>query len=100
MQITAAVAFLLAGAASARTFTLYDNANYQGAAHTENQPDNAVCWNLNGKGDRASSVSGGAGCTTFFRGRDCTGENWQQRGSAATVPSFLNDHIWSYRNSC
>lgn len=65
---------LLISAASARQFTLFDNANYGGASHTENRNNDNTCWNLNGKGDRASSVrgagqasSGSNGCTTFFR---------------------------------
>jgi hypothetical protein len=32
--------------------------------------------------------------------RDCRGSSWQQRGISPTVPSFLNDHIWSFRNQC
>ncbi|KAF6831564.1 hypothetical protein CMUS01_07300 [Colletotrichum musicola] len=55
---------------------------------------------MNGKGDQASSVMGGPGCTTFFRNRDCQGDRWTQRGNAATVPGFLNDHIWSFTNKC
>lgn len=47
---------LLISAASARQFTLFDNANYGGASHTENRNNDNACWNLNGKGDRASSV--------------------------------------------
>lgn len=65
---------LLISAASARQFTLFDNANYGGASHTESRNNDNACWNLNGKGDRASSVksagsgsSGSNGCTTFFR---------------------------------
>ncbi|KAH6847756.1 hypothetical protein B0I37DRAFT_415473 [Chaetomium sp. MPI-CAGE-AT-0009] len=100
MQVTICVATLLAAAASARDFTLYDEVNFGGAGHRQTQNDDAACWNLNGAGDRASSVRGGGGCTTFFWGRDCTGESWQQRGDAFTVPAFLNDHIRSFRNQC
>ncbi|KAJ4185128.1 hypothetical protein FALCPG4_010095 [Fusarium falciforme] len=100
MQITLFTITLLASVASARDFVLFDDANYNGAAHIEARNNDAACWNLNGKGDRASSVGGDAGCTTFFRERDCRGSSWQQRGSAPTVPSFLNDHIWSFRNQC
>lgn len=89
MQLTVLVTALLGSAAvSARTFTLYDNANFGGAAHTETRDDDFACcmhpvlisgtsrdseWsltapgNFNGKGDRASSVRGGGGCTTFFQ---------------------------------
>ena len=67
LPTTALVTFLLAGAASARVFTIYEHSNYAGVAHTESLPDGPVCWNLNGKGDRGSSVAGGAGCTTFYR---------------------------------
>ncbi|EXL90125.1 hypothetical protein NOF04DRAFT_22474 [Fusarium oxysporum II5] len=118
MQIVLSAVIFLASVASARDFVLYDDANYGGAAHIEARNNDAACCmsclssdmeiliikdiirNLNGKGDRASSVGGDAGCTTFFRERDCRGSNWQQRGSAPTVPSFLNDHIWSFRNQC
>ena len=42
-----------------------------------------------------------ASCTyKTTRERDCQGSNWQQVGDAATVPEFLNDHIWSFRNKC
>ncbi|KAK4446154.1 hypothetical protein QBC34DRAFT_383575 [Podospora aff. communis PSN243] len=91
---------LLVSAVSAREFLLFEHTNYQGASHLEIQPNGPTCWNLNGKGDRASSVGGDSGCTTFFRERDCRGSSWQQRGSAPTVPSFLNDNIWSFRNQC
>ncbi|KAJ4027653.1 hypothetical protein NW760_007570 [Fusarium oxysporum] len=118
MQILLSAVIFLASVASARDFVLYDDANYGGAAHIETRNNDAACCmpclssdmeiliikdiigNLNGKGDRASSVGGDTGCTTFFRERDCRGSNWQQRGSAPTVPSFLNDHIWSFRNQC
>ncbi|KAI9162752.1 hypothetical protein HJFPF1_04343 [Paramyrothecium foliicola] len=100
MQFNALAITLLASVAAARDFALFDEANFQGVAHLEARIDDNACWPLNGKGDRASSVAGGAGCTTFFRERDCRGANWQQRGAAPTVPSFLNDHIWSFRNQC
>ncbi|KAJ4179977.1 hypothetical protein NW767_014495, partial [Fusarium falciforme] len=67
MQITLFTITLLASVASARDFVLFDDANYNGAAHIEARNNDAACWNLNGKGDRASSVGGDAGCTTFFR---------------------------------
>lgn len=38
--------------------------------------------------------------TSGNRERDCQGSNWQNYGDAATVPEFLNDHIWSFRNEC
>ncbi|KAJ4253800.1 hypothetical protein NW762_010195 [Fusarium torreyae] len=47
----------------------------------------------------ASSVKG-EGCTTFYRERFCEGESWQNYGDAASVPDFLNDHMWSFRNQC
>ncbi|KAK6819576.1 hypothetical protein PG990_010073 [Apiospora arundinis] len=100
MQFTALAATLFVAVASARQFTLFDDINFGGAAHYENRNNDDACWNLNGAGDQASSVQGGAGCTTFFRQRDCNGENWQQRGNAFTVPGFLDNHIWSYRNKC
>ncbi|SPJ75746.1 uncharacterized protein FTOL_05477 [Fusarium torulosum] len=99
MQFTLLTVTFLTSLASARDFTLYDDANWKGAAHTETRWDDNACWNLNGKGDQASSVGGRLGCTTFFRERDCTGASWDNWGDAATVPSFLNDHIWSFRNS-
>ncbi|KAJ3532860.1 hypothetical protein NM208_g8248 [Fusarium decemcellulare] len=100
MQITLFAVTLLASVASAREFALFDDTNFNGASHREIRNNDAACWNLNGKGDRASSVGGDSGCTTFFRERDCRGSSWQQRGSAPTVPGFLNDHIWSFRNQC
>ncbi|KAK1519774.1 uncharacterized protein CCOS01_11425 [Colletotrichum costaricense] len=100
MKITLFAVTLLASLASAREFVLFDDANYNGASHREIRNTDGACWNLNGKGDRASSVGGDGGCTTFFRERDCRGSSWQQRGSAPTVPGFLNDHIWSFRNQC
>ncbi|KAK3392533.1 hypothetical protein B0T20DRAFT_396166 [Sordaria brevicollis] len=103
MQLTTFIASLMlasAPAVQARFFTLYDDVNYGGQPHAENRPDGATCWNLNGAGDKASSVRGGSGCTTFFQNRDCQGSSWQQRGDAPTVPAFLNDHIWSYANRC
>ncbi|KAJ0107279.1 uncharacterized protein J7T55_015744 [Diaporthe amygdali] len=93
MKFTILAATLLTSVVSARSFTLYDDVNFGGAAHAENRNNDAACWNLNGAGDHTSSVKGGSGCTTFFH-------NWQQRGNAFTVPDFLNDHIWSYRNQC
>ncbi|KAL0930021.1 uncharacterized protein CTRU02_211234 [Colletotrichum truncatum] len=118
MQLTVFVTALLASVASARTFVLYEHANYGGAWSTENRGNDGTCWNLNGKGDKTSSVGGDSGCTTFYRQvyylnsfafyitdamnreRDCQGAQWQNRGSARTVPDFLNDHIWSFRNQC
>ncbi|RBR14469.1 uncharacterized protein FIESC28_07705 [Fusarium coffeatum] len=99
MQFTLLTATLLASLVSARDFTLYNDANFKGGSHRETRGDDGACWNLNGKGDQASSVKGLNGCTTFFRERDCTGSSWNNWGDAATVPSFLNDHIWSFRNS-
>ncbi|KAH7171444.1 hypothetical protein EDB81DRAFT_877439 [Dactylonectria macrodidyma] len=99
MQLTAFVVTLLVAVVSARDFTLYEHSNFGGASHFENRFDDDACWNMNGKGDQASSVRG-AGCTTFFRERDCQGSNWQNYGDASTVPEFLNDHIWSFRNRC
>lgn len=32
--------------------------------------------------------------------RDCKGDKWENVHDASTVPSFLNDHIWSFRNKC
>ncbi|KAF9881783.1 hypothetical protein CkaCkLH20_00929 [Colletotrichum karsti] len=100
MKFTIIAATLLASVVSARQFVLYDDINYGGTGNAENQPDEARCWNLNGRGDKASSVTGGAGCSTFFQQRDCQGSSWQQRGNAPTVPAFLNDHIWSFMNRC
>ncbi|KAK4118018.1 hypothetical protein N657DRAFT_651741 [Parathielavia appendiculata] len=100
MHLTIFAAALLASAVSAREFILFDDINLRGVAHRETRDNDAACWNLNGKGDRASSVWGDNGCTTFYRERDCAGANWQQRGIAYTVPDFLNDHIWSFRNQC
>ncbi|KAJ8108849.1 hypothetical protein OPT61_g7883 [Boeremia exigua] len=99
MQLTAILATLVA-AAAARDFTLYDEVNFGGNRHRETRNDDAACWNMNGAGDRASSVAGGRGCTTFYRDRDCRGSNWQQRGNAFTVPDFLDNHIYSFRNRC
>ncbi|KAF5238849.1 hypothetical protein FANTH_10177 [Fusarium anthophilum] len=90
---------LLASVAAARDFTLYEHANYKGASHRETRNDDNACWNMNGKGDQASSVKG-KGCTTFYRERDCKGDQWENVEDAPTVPSFLNDHIWSFRNQC
>ncbi|GKT59796.1 hypothetical protein ColTof4_11015 [Colletotrichum tofieldiae] len=67
MQLTIVVTSLLAAAVSAREFILYDDANYGGVGNAENRPNEARCWNLNGRGDKASSVRGGSGCTTFFQ---------------------------------
>ncbi|KAK1836521.1 hypothetical protein QBC39DRAFT_378070 [Podospora conica] len=99
MQFPVVLAALLAAGVSARDFTLYSEVNFGGTAHRETRNDDAACWNLNGKGDTASSVRGG-GCTTFFRERDCQGSNWQNRGDAFTVPAHLDNHIWSFRNRC
>ncbi|RYP00809.1 hypothetical protein DL765_010893 [Monosporascus sp. GIB2] len=99
MHLTAFVTALLAAVVSARDFTLYDDPNFGGASHFENRFDDDACWNMNGAGDKASSVRG-AGCTTFFQERDCQGSSWQNYGDASTVPEFLNDHIWSFRNKC
>ncbi|KAF6780996.1 hypothetical protein CSOJ01_16108 [Colletotrichum sojae] len=76
MQLSAFVAALLASAVSARTFTLFEHRDFGGSSWTEQPPDDARCWNMNGKGDQASSVLGGPGCTTFFRNRDCQGDRW------------------------
>lgn len=38
--------------------------------------------------------------THILSERDCKGSSWQNYGDAKTVPSFLNDHIWSFRNRC
>ncbi|KAK6222573.1 hypothetical protein QIS74_04275 [Colletotrichum tabaci] len=100
MQLTIVVTTLLATAVSARRFILFDDINYGGQGNLEQQPNEARCWNLNGRGDKASSVQGDSGCTTFFRERDCRGASWQQRGDAPTVPTFLDNHIWSFANSC
>jgi hypothetical protein len=43
MQLTVVVATLLASVASARTFTLYNDRNFGGTAHTENRNDDAAC---------------------------------------------------------
>lgn len=85
MQIVLSAVIFLALVASARDFVLYDDANYGGAAHIEACNNDAACCmsclsldmeiliikdiigNLNGKGDRASSLGGDAGCTIFFR---------------------------------
>ncbi|KAJ4304849.1 hypothetical protein N0V90_000377 [Kalmusia sp. IMI 367209] len=100
MKFIVIAAALLAPMVAARQFTIFDDRNYEGTGHAENRPDGGPCWNLNGAGDRGSSVRGGSGCTTFFQQRDCTGASWKQRGNAATVPQFLEDHMWSYINSC
>ncbi|CVK84844.1 uncharacterized protein FMAN_01770 [Fusarium mangiferae] len=99
MQIITVTAALFASLALARDFTLYDNSYFGGASHRETRNDDDACWNMNGKGDRASSVKG-YGCTTFYRERDCKGDKWENVHDASTVPSFLNDHIWSFRNKC
>ncbi|KAH8648741.1 hypothetical protein BGZ60DRAFT_329635, partial [Tricladium varicosporioides] len=78
MQLTTFVATLLAVVVSARDFTLYDDSNYGGASHFENRWDDDAC------------------CMQ----RDCQGSNWQNYDDAPTVPGFLNDHIWSFRNKC
>jgi hypothetical protein len=86
MQLKVFVATLLASVVSAREFILFDDANYNGASHLEMRNNDAACCmcihlltsrqnvsfsqslgNLNGKGDRASSVGGDGGCTTFYR---------------------------------
>ncbi|WYZ42009.1 hypothetical protein EsH8_V_000904 [Colletotrichum jinshuiense] len=56
MQLTIFVTTLLAAAVSAREFILYDDTNYGGVGNAENRPNEARCWNLNGRGDKASSV--------------------------------------------
>ncbi len=91
MQLSVFVVTLLSAVVAARDFTLYDDVNFGGATHFENRwNDDACCienpfnssyqplemepatykaylvGNLNGAGDRASSVRG-LGCTTFFR---------------------------------
>ncbi|KAK4119253.1 hypothetical protein N657DRAFT_650357 [Parathielavia appendiculata] len=99
MELTIFVVGLLAGVVSAREFTLYEHSNFGGATHRETRPNDDRCWNMNGAGDRASSVRGG-GCTTFYRERDCRGHSWPNYGDAPTVPGALNDHIWSFRNRC
>ncbi|EPE31425.1 hypothetical protein GLAREA_12728 [Glarea lozoyensis ATCC 20868] len=99
MQIPAILAILLAAGASARDFTLYEEQNFGGGYHREQRWNDKACWNMNGAGDSASSV-GGEGCTTFYRERDCQGENWVNYGDAPTIPGFLDNHIWSFRNQC
>nr|XP_036588003.1 uncharacterized protein CTRU02_02015 [Colletotrichum truncatum]KAF6799144.1 hypothetical protein CTRU02_02015 [Colletotrichum truncatum] len=83
MQLTVFVTALLASVASARTFVLYEHANYGGAWSTENRGNDGTCWNLNGKGDKTSSVGGDSGCTTFYRqgaglSRCTMAEPWQR----------------------
>ncbi|KAJ3523240.1 hypothetical protein NM208_g12526 [Fusarium decemcellulare] len=95
MQLTAFVANLLAAVVSARDFTLFEHSNFGGATHFENRFDDDACWNMNGKGDTASSHT-----DSSTRERDCQGGQWQNYGDASTVPEFLNDHIWSFRNKC
>ncbi|KAH6964524.1 hypothetical protein HG530_003895 [Fusarium avenaceum] len=99
MQLSLFTVTILASLVGARDFTLYEHANYKGATHRETRNDDDACWNMNGKGDKASSVKG-KWCTTFYRERDCKGDQWENEGDAPTVPSFLNDHIWSFRNKC
>ncbi len=43
MQLTVFVATLLASVVSARSFTLYNDANYGGASHAENRNNDAAC---------------------------------------------------------
>lgn len=43
MQLTVFVATLLASVVSARSFTLYDDVNFGGAAHSENRNNDAAC---------------------------------------------------------
>ncbi|RGP73975.1 hypothetical protein FSPOR_1669 [Fusarium sporotrichioides] len=102
MQINILQIALFATMASAQQakFILYEHSNFGGSSHTETRNTGSDCWNMNGKGDQASSVRNYGTCTTFFRERDCKGSSWQQIGDASTVPSFLNDHIWSFRNQC
>ncbi|KAF1828812.1 hypothetical protein BDW02DRAFT_511411 [Decorospora gaudefroyi] len=78
MHFSTAVVIMLASTASARVFTLYDDINFGGNSHRETRNDDAAC------------------CIE----RGCTGSNWQQRGNAFTVPGFLDNHIWSFRNQC
>lgn len=43
MQLTIVLATLLASMVSARSFTLYDDVNFGGAAHNEDRNDDAAC---------------------------------------------------------
>ena len=43
MQLTVFVATLLGSVVSARSFTLYDEINFGGAAHAENRNNDAAC---------------------------------------------------------
>ncbi|KAL6704256.1 hypothetical protein ACN47E_008424 [Coniothyrium glycines] len=102
MQLTLLATALFASAASARVFYLYDEANFGGAWSKEDRPSDGACWNLNGKGDKTSSISADRQyeCTTFYRERDCQGSQWKFTSNAATIPGFLNDHVWSYAAKC
>lgn len=85
MQLSLFTVTVLASLVGARDFTLYEHANYKGATHRETRNDDDACCalpmsvhkfqcpiandiigNMNGKGDKASSVKG-KWCTTFYR---------------------------------
>ncbi|KAF2746154.1 hypothetical protein M011DRAFT_478535 [Sporormia fimetaria CBS 119925] len=103
MKLALLAATLFASVASARYFELYENANYGGPFWGEYRNNDGACWDIGEGGRKASSVkeySGTGACTTFYDKKGCAGGKWVQRGDAPTVPAFLNDNIWSFRNSC
>ena len=111
MGLNVALAAMLIPLASAQygdpfypgVFTIYEDVNLQGAEHWDYQkPDPNVCWNLNGKGDKGSSVTvwGDGACIRFFRERDCQGQDFKARGTVWAVPDYMNDHMYSYIHWC
>ena len=61
MQLSIIFVALFTAAVTARDFTLYSEANFGDASHGQTRWDDDACWNMNGKGDHASSVRG-KGC--------------------------------------
>ncbi|KAF2747518.1 hypothetical protein M011DRAFT_458383 [Sporormia fimetaria CBS 119925] len=103
MKITFFATALFTSTVAARVFYLYEHNDLNGNGWQEDRPNDGTCWNIGDHGRKASSVSGvdsTGPCTTFYNQRGCTGGQWVQRGYAATVPLFLNDNFWSFKNQC
>ncbi|KAF2744905.1 hypothetical protein M011DRAFT_479379 [Sporormia fimetaria CBS 119925] len=94
----------VASAGHGRRFILWEHPNFnydhddKGGVWVEKIWDEK-CWNLGEHGRMASSISSGDdGCAIFYNHIECKGESWIQSTSAATIPSFLDKNIWSFRN--
>ncbi|KAF2747544.1 hypothetical protein M011DRAFT_477173 [Sporormia fimetaria CBS 119925] len=102
MKFTAiALALCATTTVTARRFFVWEHSGWSGQSWIEDRPNDGRCWDMGDHGRKASSISDHQStgtCTVFFNQRGCTGASWSNKGFAKTVPSFLNDNIWSYRN--